>query len=98
VWSTQSTPDVPEQRRLSRTVYLTEGYDIRQLESPRKLVEVVLHAMLGSYCDFYYAPHLIDVFPYAGHWVLFKEGWLHRDVSVSNIMRITPEPRAPVEE
>jgi hypothetical protein len=54
VWKmspTLPTPTNPEQRRLSRTIYLTEGYDICKVESPRKLVEVLLHAMLGPSCD-----------------------------------------------
>jgi hypothetical protein len=34
----------------------------------------------------------------AGHWVLFKAGWLHRDVSALNIMAIEPENRSAVQE
>jgi hypothetical protein len=34
----------------------------------------------------------------AGHWVLFKAGWLHRDVSVTNIMAIEGENRLAVHE
>jgi hypothetical protein len=51
LWGTKLTSTVPEQRYLSRTIYLTEGYDICKLESPRRLVEVLLHAMLGLSCD-----------------------------------------------
>ncbi|KIJ52704.1 hypothetical protein M422DRAFT_156774 [Sphaerobolus stellatus SS14] len=33
-----------------------------------------------------------------GHWVLFKAGWLHRDVSIGNVLlMMKPEPRKPVE-
>jgi hypothetical protein len=34
----------------------------------------------------------------AGHWVLFEAGWLHRDVSSSNVMAIEAEERPGVQE
>ena len=98
VWSTPLNPTIPEQRCLSRTIYLTEGYDICTLESPRKLVEVLLHAMLGPSCDSCSSNCCSRIFKRLGHWVLFKAGWLHRDVSVSNIMAIAEEARPPVTE
>ncbi|KAF8585261.1 hypothetical protein K439DRAFT_1343972, partial [Ramaria rubella] len=33
-----------------------------------------------------------------GHYVMFKEGWLHRDVSVGNIMLMHAENRKPVKD
>ncbi|KAF8577962.1 hypothetical protein K439DRAFT_1263193, partial [Ramaria rubella] len=33
-----------------------------------------------------------------GHYVMFKEGWLHRDVSVGNIMLMHAENRNPVKD
>jgi hypothetical protein len=98
VWSTPLNPTIPEQRCLSRTIYLTEGYDICTLENPRKLLEVLLHAMLGPSCDSCSSNCCSRIFMRLGHWVLFKAGWLHRDVSVSNIMAIAEEPRPPVTE
>ena len=47
LWVKKSTPDGPEQRSLTRTIYLTEGHDIVELETPRKLLQTILHAMLG---------------------------------------------------
>ena len=95
---TPPTPTKPEQRRLSRTIYLTEGYDICQVESPRKLLEILLHGMLGPSYDSRSSDCCSRISICIGHWVLFKAGWLHRDVSVSNIMAITEEVRPPVTE
>jgi hypothetical protein len=95
---TPSTPTKPEQRSLSRTIYLTEGHDICQVESPRKLLEVLLHAMLGPSCDSRSSDCCSRISVCVGHWVLFKAGWLHRDVSVSNIMAIAEEVRPAVTE
>ncbi|KIJ34195.1 hypothetical protein M422DRAFT_263686 [Sphaerobolus stellatus SS14] len=34
-----------------------------------------------------------------GHWVLFKAGWLHRDISIGNVLlMMEPEARKPIEE
>ena len=98
VWGMQVTPTIPEPRCLSRAIYLTEGYHICKLDSPRKLVEVLLHAMLGPSCDSCSSDCSSRISMHLGHWVLFKAGWLHRDVSVSNVMAITEEDRSPVME
>jgi len=101
VWKTPITPSTltkPEQRCLSRTLYLTEGYDICQVNSPRKLLEVLLHAMLGPSCHCCLSDCCSWISICVGHWVLFKAGWLHRDVSVSNIMAIVEEIHPAVTE
>jgi hypothetical protein len=46
----EPAPSPPKRQHLTRTIYLTQGRDIHQLESPRKLVEVILHAMIGLSC------------------------------------------------
>ncbi|KIJ41908.1 hypothetical protein M422DRAFT_171633 [Sphaerobolus stellatus SS14] len=38
------------------------------------------------------------IYAMLGHWILFKAGWLHRDVSIGNVLlMMEPEPRNPVE-
>jgi hypothetical protein len=50
LWHKEPPKTLFEQWRLHRTIYLTEGRPLIELDSLQKLVEAILHAMLGLSC------------------------------------------------
>lgn len=89
----------PELRRHMRTLFDTEGVPLSTLKAPKELLRTVCHAILGKNPSAFLISFLTEEPLSPGHWNLFKKGWLHRDVSIGNVMRLkTPEKRKPVTE
>jgi Fungal protein kinase len=87
---------VPESRIHKRIIIATHGRPLNHAAGPRQMTLGVLHAMLGK-------RHLLrsisSIHCCQGHWILLMEGWLHRDVSIGNVLLLLqPEPRGPVPE
>jgi hypothetical protein len=74
-------PRVPQQIALRE-----KGVRLVEAKSPRILLTAVLHAIIGmaQICS---VTHLL--IPPQGHWNLFRKGWLHRDVSIGNVLMLT---------
>ena len=94
VWSL-GVANAVEDRRHMRIIIKTHGRPLTDAKGPKELVTGVLHAMLGM---FRHKPSIINIdHSSIGHWALFDAGWLHRDISIGNVMLMQPpEPRPAV--
>jgi hypothetical protein len=72
------------------------GSSLESVGSPHRLLECILHAMIGiDYlsCSFW---NRTDSGLCSGHGEMLGQGWLHRDVSVGNVLALdTPVERPP---
>lgn len=100
VFNTGESPEpVPESRKHVRTLIKTEGVSLLSSKGPKELLQSVCHAILGKSPSVFLTSFLIEEPLSLGHWNLFKRGWLHRDVSIGNVLGLkTPEVRKPVIE
>lgn len=88
----------PSERIHKRLVFKTLGRPLLTARSPKELLRVVTHAILGNI--FIYCVRCIKAYLFIiGHYNMFQHGWLHCDVSVGNVLIMDPpEVRSPVTE
>lgn len=68
----------PAERIHKRLVFKTLGRSVVTAQTPKELLQAIMHAMLG-------------------HYNMFKNGWLHCDVSIGNVLIMDPtELRSPL--
>ena len=83
----------PEERGLQCIALSGDGKALLDLDvtdggtpSPYELLETILHAIIGKWLN-HSVPRLLLTFSNLGHYNLFDNGVLHRDISSGNIMR-----------
>ena len=83
----------PESKMLRRvhmyTLFATVGRSLDECTGPRQLVRVISQAIIGGFSKCSSSPdyaHLLS----PGHLTYFSAGWIHRDVSVGNMLILNP--------
>jgi hypothetical protein len=82
---------VPESRIHTRILIATQGRPLGYAAGPKEMTLAVLHSMLGK--SLLPSPSRYSTHLRQGHWILFMNGWLHRDVSIGNVLLMFPEKR-----
>jgi hypothetical protein len=86
VWPSEAADaPKPEERVRTRHLFRTIGRDLLDASSPHELLEGVLHAMIGLYP----CPAIVRSYRShddQGYLNYFEQGYMHRDVSVGNVM------------
>jgi len=93
VYSDPKMPLEIERRALVRMICSTRGMSVMGIaNNPQRLVKALIDSMIGKFLE----TCLADVFiADAGHLQLFWEGYLHRDVTIGNVLvRHNPQERS----
>jgi hypothetical protein len=84
VWQSQPAVPKPEKRVQTRHLYKSIGRDLLSASSPRELLEGILHAMIGVLPHSTHVGHIND--DRQGYLNYYEKGYMHRDISIGNVM------------